>query len=356
MYETFLKVAVIGILTISLFGASAPDVFAQAAEGLQVSPAIIEDKVNPGQEYRFFVKVTNISNNERTFFLLAQDITSVDERGVPTFSEVANVTQYELSTWVKLPQASITLNPGQSTNVPFTVLVPTDAAPGAHFGGVFFEIRPDQRQTTGAAVGSRVGVILSLKIAGDITEEMRLREFSTEKFIYNAPPIAFTTKVDNLGNVLIRPHGLIEITDMFGKQVGSVEVNASASAIFPGTNREYDVSWEGSGFSFGRYQALLSFVYGEEGRKTVVRTTSFWVLPLKPTLIIFGSIGAAVVAFYLLIQMYIRRKMREMGLSARSDAGLYARKYRPLSRTTFVVFGLLLCCLVFLVLLFLLFA
>ena len=358
MNHHYLKKAVLGAIFATTLVFASPTVFAQAgAEGVQIKPAIIEDRVNPGQLYRFTVKVTNLSETERTFYLLARDISGIDERGVPVFLEEGQATAFELSSWVRLPQESVTLKAGQTTDVPFTVQVPADATPGAHFGGVFFELRPDQSTGTGAAVGARVGSIINLRIAGETTEEMRLREFSTEKFIYDTPPVTFTTKVDNLGNVLLRPHGLIEITDMFGKRVGEVEINKSAAAVFPGGDRVYSATWEYQGFAFGRYHALLSFVYGEDGRKTVVRTATFWVLPLKPTLIALSSLVGLILAVYFTIKLYIRRKLRDMGVSTRVDARLNERRHtRPVSRLVFIVFGIVIFIMVILLILFLMFA
>lgn len=357
MKDYFLKAVVLGITLLSVITFASEPAIAQS-EGIQVAPAVIEDKVDPGQIYRFSIKVTNLSENERVFNLLARDISGLDDRGIPIFTEEGASTIYELSSWIVLPQDSIILKPGQSTAVPFTVQVPLEATPGAHFGGVFFEVRPDQLQSTGAAVGSRVGTIINLRISGAITEDMRLREFSTENFLYDAPPVTFTTRVDNLGNVLIRPQGVIEISDIFGKKVGNVEINKSAAAVFPAGSREYAAEWEYEGFAFGRYQALLSFVYGDEGgRKTVVRTTSFWVLPLKPTLIVLGTILGTVLLLYLAIKMYIKRKLRDMGVTSRADANLQAKRYaKPVSKLTVIAITLLIFGLILLFVLFFMFA
>ncbi len=356
MKDYFLKASVLGSIFLLFITLAVHPVFAQS-EGIQVAPAVIEDRVDPGQIYRFSIKVTNLSENERTFNLLARDISGLDDRGIPIFTEEGESTIYELSSWIVLPQDSIILKPGQSTSVPFSVQVPAEATPGAHFGGVFFEVRPDQLSSTGAAVGSRVGTIINLRISGAITEDMRLREFSTENFLYDSPPVTFTTRVDNLGNVLIRPQGVIEVSDMFGKTVGTIEINKSAAAVFPGGNREYAADWEYEGFTFGRYQALLSFVYGEDGRKTVVRTTSFWILPLKPTLIVLGTILGFVLGMYLLIKLYIRRKLRDMGVSTRADANLQSKRYvKPVSRLTVIALTLLVFGLLLLFVLFFMFA
>jgi hypothetical protein len=109
--------------------------------------------------------------------------------------------------------------------------VPADASPGSHFGGVFFESKPPQSGSTGAAIGARVGTVISLRIAGEIVEEILLREFSTERFLYDAPPVGFVTKIENRGNTLARPQGGIEITDMFGKKIAEIDVNLAGGAV-----------------------------------------------------------------------------------------------------------------------------
>lgn len=356
-YEERMKALLQKTLICSLFLASlvvsAQTVHAQASS-LQISPAIIEDRAEPGQVFNFSVRVTNQTDSEATYYLLARDILGTNENGAPIFAEEDTATQYELSSWIALPQDFVTLKAGESKTVPFTVTVPRDATPGAHFGGVFFEQRAVQVTETGAGVASRVGPIINLRIAGDVTEDMRLREFSTAKFIYQAPPVDFTINAENLGNVLLRPHGGIEISDMFGKKVGTIEVNPSAGAVFPGGIRTYEVQWATDGFVFGRYEALASMVYGEDGRKTVTRSASFWVLPLKPLLIVIGVALAVLLGLYIMMRVYIQRKLRAMGVT---DATGAARRYQnPVSRVTFVSFGLLIVCVALLVLLFSVFA
>lgn len=327
---------------------------AQVTQGLQMQPAIIEDKVNPGDIYRFTVKVTNIADDEKTLYLSAQDITGIDSGGVPEFAEEGERTPYEISSWITLPDDIIVLGSEASRDVTFTVRVPADATPGSHFGGVFFESKPQQTDTTGAAVGARVGTVINLRIAGDITEEVVLREFSTDRFLYDAPPVEFTMNIENRGNTLARPHGGIEITDMFGKKVATVEVNNAGAAVFPGGEREYAATWEQEGLVFGRYNALLNIVYGDEGRQTVVRPTSFWVLPLKPVSIALGAILGSILLLYLLVKRHITRRLRQMGAS---DTAIHAQRYnKGMSRLAFVAVGIACLGVIILVLLFTMFA
>ncbi len=359
MKAIFQRLALLSFFIVAVATLSPVVALAQAAEGLQIRPAVVEDSVNPGDTYRFTLKVTNVSGEERTYYLGTQDIKGTDSEGKPVFADLGESTGFELSSWIATPQETITIKAGETRDVPFVAHVPKTASPGAHFGALFFDVKPRNVSESGSAIGIRVGSILNLRIAGDIVEDASLREFSTEKLIYGVPSVVFTTKVENHGNVLARPRGFIEVTDMFGKKVATIPVNDSASAVFPGSIKVYATPWEHDGFAFGRYQALVSLVYGDEVRRTISSATSFWILPLKPILLVLGSLVGFVVVLYLIIRSYIQRKMREMGISSsqRVAADLYTQKYsRSSSRLFFLVLGVSIFVLVFLVGLFMMFA
>ncbi len=327
------------------------------AEGVQISPAIVEDRVNPGQSYDYSLKVTNVAETARTFFFSVQDITGVDGRGVPIFATEGEVTPYELSSWIDLPEESITMEPGESRTISFRVTVPTEVSPGSHFGGVFLDSQPPRLRTSGAAVGMSVGSIVSLRVAGEVVEEARLRSFSTEKLIYSVPDVDFTANVENLGNVLVRPHGLIKVVNMTGREVASIRVNDSAAAVFPESEREFVVEWDRDEFAIGRYQALISLVYGEDGRRTITGTTSFWVLPVKPILYAIGGVMGFILLVFLIVRVYIRRKLREMGVSNVRRGDYYSKRYdRTASRLLIMTIAIALFSLAFLAFLFLMFA
>ncbi len=330
---------------------------AQISEGVEIQPAVIEDRAAPGEVYNFTVRVKNISAAEKVFYLTAQDITGLTDEGLPIFSDETEITPYELSAWVELPSEQITLGPNETKSVPFVIRVPNDASPGAHFGGVFLDARPPKQRENGAAVGLKVGSIINLRIAGEVQEEAQLREFSTGHIVYgSAASVDLNTRIANMGNVLIRPHGLIEITDMRGSKVGVVKVNDIGAGVFPATDKTFTELWEYDGVAFGRYQAVVSLVYGEDGRKTVSAATSFWVLPLKPILTVLGAIFAALLVLYVLVRSYINRKIREMG-GGRGGAELYARRNQSaVPRLLIITLALLFFAILFLVMLFLMFA
>ena len=198
-YSAFL-VAVSSILILS----SGSIVHAQGVAGLSIQPAIIEDRVDPGQSFSGTIKVSNNESGERTFFIIPQNISSLSDTGQPVFAEEGEITGFELSEWVTI-QDSIIIPGGSQASVPFTFNVPEKASPGGHFGGIFFSAEPPRLRNIGAGIGYKVGTIINLRIGGDIIEEASIRAFTTDKLMYGSAEVVFNSDIENRGNVLIRP-------------------------------------------------------------------------------------------------------------------------------------------------------
>lgn len=340
-------------------------VHAQSSAGVRISPSIIEDRVDPGDSFQGQLKVTNLETTERTFYIIARDISALSETGSPIFAEPGEITGFELSQWVDVPVDSITLLPGEDGLVDFSVVVPEDATPGGHFGGIFLSAEPARQRTTGAGVGYQVGTIMNFRISGDIREEAQIREFVTDKFVYGENKVELEVTVENQGNVLIRPRGPIEITDMFGNRVEIIRMNDDGSAVLPNGKRSFRTSWISDGLHFGRYEALVALVYGEDGRKTISAATSFWILPLRVIIPVLASLFLIILIVYLIMRWYIRRRLEEMYRHSRGRASARGRGRMParvareraqIPKFAVVLIALLVFTMLFLAVLFLFFA
>jgi len=298
---------------------------AQEATGVRIQPSLIEERVDPGQVFSSILRVTNLDSETKTFYIVKRNINGLTERGEPIFAAEQEETGYEISSWVKLAQDSVTI-PGKATKeIPFSIVVPGNASPGGHFGGIFVSFAPPRPKETGVGVGFQVGTIINLRISGEVIEEAQIREFRTDKTIYSKPEVKFITRVENAGNVLIRPRGPLEITDFFGKKVATLRVNDEGAGIFPKTIRPFETSWQGEGLVFGRYQVVMSLVYGADGRKTISDTLSFWVLPLNIILPIVGGILGILLAIVVFVKLHIRKRLRQIQEMTRNSADASSR-------------------------------
>lgn len=307
----------LGLFLISGF---AGNVFAQDSAGIRMQPAIIEDQVSPGQIFRTTLSVTNVGDTSKLFYLVSRDISGLSPNGTPMFLPAGEESDYSLSSWISFNTPSVTIAGGETKEIPVVVSVPRDADPGSHFAGLFVSLKPEKPDTIGTGVGYEVATIISLQVEGDVNEEARIRQFATGKMIYTKAEVDFKTIVENMGNVLVRARGPLEITDIFGKKVATLVVNDQGSVVLPDSSREFTTVWTGEGLTIGRYQAVLGLVYGNNGRKTITATTSFWVLPLNFILIVTAGLAALIVIFFTITHLYIRNKLSAMGADGKGAA------------------------------------
>lgn len=273
----------------------------------------------PGESREFSINISNLSSTEQVIYLFTRNISGVKAGGVPIFADDdAEKTGFEITEWLTLNDTSITIPGDGSYSISFTINVPENASPGSHFGGVFASVDPPRLRSSGAAVGYEVASILSIRVAGDAVEKAQIRSFSSDNYIYSSPNVTFNAEIENQGNVLIRPTGPLEITNMFGKTVATLDFNESLAGVFPLAKRTFELKWNDEGTGFGRYETRLSLVYGGEGSKsTMTSTVSFWILPMNiigpATLVLLVLLGGT----YFGVKIYVRRKLEFYGAQRR---------------------------------------
>jgi hypothetical protein len=307
----FSRFTVVFLLAISLLPHTT---FAQTVSGIGLKPSLIEEGADPGQVLQKSISLTNLSDNEQIYYLYTRDIATVRDGGTPVYADPdAEKTGYELTEWIVLGTTEVNLQPAEEVKIPVTINVPESATPGSHFGGIFVSMQPPKLRQVGASVGYEVANIVSIRISGDVTESAIIRSFRTDKLIYGSTNVEFMAEIENKGNVLIRPYGPVQIYNMFGKEVAQMTMNDSQGGVFPFTKRSFTISWEDDGMGFGRYNTVLSMIYGEVGRQsTISSTVSFWVLPMNiitPALIILAVL---LLSSYIAVRMYVRRTIATM--------------------------------------------
>jgi hypothetical protein len=293
--------------------------------GVSITPATIEETIDPGVEKQYSISVENLNSSEQTFYLFTRNISGVRDGGVPVFApDNFERTGFELTDWIILPVNELQLPGNGKTNFDFTLKVPENATPGSHFGGIFISVEPPKIENSGAAVGYQVANIVSIRVSGDALEQANIRQFSTDKFFYGSPNVEFLVRIENTGNVMIRPSGPLEIYNMFGKKVDSVIFNnendepKAVLPIKPDNFRDFTLKWEGTGTAFGRYEAILSPVFGEQGaKKTISNTVSFWVLPMNIIGPSLGVLAVVLLFIFVFVKLYIRRSLAHLNVGRR---------------------------------------
>jgi len=279
--------------------------------GVGIRPATIEEQIDPGETRQFSVQLNNLSGMEQIYYLSKRDIVGVRDGGVPIFAQAGTEkTGFEISQWITLDRDQLLIPAGGESIFNFLLEVPAEATPGSHFGSIIVSVEPPEMRASGASIGYEVANIVSIRVSGEVDESASMREFSTSQYIYGSTNVNFITRIENEGNTLVKPAGPLEIHNMFGKRVALLNFNETQAAVFPGTTREYEIAWEEDGLGFGRYEAVLSAVYGEQGKKnTISSTATFWILPLNVILPAGATLLVALLVLYFGIRIYVRRSV-----------------------------------------------
>lgn len=308
---------------------------------LSVTPTLFQMSASPTQIWNSSVKVINNNPRELTVFAKVVNFAPQGETGagkfLPVFDDARDGSS--LAEWISISTDAITIAPEASFNIPFTVSVPEDATPGGHFAAILISTKPpiSDGESIKVATSQVVTSLFFVRIAGDVIEDGSVREFHVAKTFVNLPKADFEVRFENKGNVQLQPQGEIVITNMWGKERGTIPINQQThfGNVLPNSIRKFEFSWKGEqSFSdIGRYKVALTLAYGEDARKFVTNTDYFYVVPVKA-----GAITLSLVLLFIFIVRWsIKAYVRKMLLLAGVEPDLSQREL--VQRRSFVKEG-----------------
>ncbi len=266
-------------------------VFAQGI-GVGISPLTFELTANPGDAITNQVKVYNPSNATIGIKMEIEDFTVMGEIGHVKL-EPAETETYSIARWIKMEPEEFTLEPKEQKFVTFTINVPENAEPGGHYGSILAGTTAVVGgEFVGAGVAGRVGALVLLSVAGEVEENLIVKEFFAP-YYSEYGPINFTIRFENKGTIHLKPKGFVVITNWLGKKVA--DVGFVQRNVLPNSVRKIETSWDRKWLWAGRYTATLVGSYGLSNTSLVPRVITFWAFPWK------AGVGImAVIAFFIL--------------------------------------------------------
>ena len=315
-----------------LLCAAAPARADESSLSVTVTPPLFQLSIGPGESWTSDLKIVNNNSYAVTYYAQVMDMQASGEDGqskfIPLVDEANDPTlqTYALAGWVTIPPAPISVPPGASADLPFTVAIPQNAEPGGHYAAILVGTQPGGLNASGTLmkVSSYVSSLLFVNIKGNVVESGRIREFLTSQELYQTPQADFSLRFENTGNTHVRPQGDITIYNMWGKQRGQVLINQAADNEFgnvlPSSIRRFEFQWQGDDnpFDIGLYSAVVTLAYGQESKQSATATTYFWVVPVVP---VASTLGVFIL-FILLMVWFIRRYIRRALMLEQKRLGL----------------------------------
>lgn len=267
---------------------------AQQANAIAISPVKFELSANPGDSIQNILRVYNDTTEPVLVSVNVDNFSPTGEAGQVVIDENTPDTGFSLKSWITLNQSSFTLEPRASQTVEFTIAVPQNAEPGGHYGSILASIAPVDAVTGGGVgIAQRVGALLLLDVAGEVTEKMYIAEFVAPEFSEYGP-VDLTLRLKNDGSVHLKPRGYITITNMFGKEAGTIDI--PQTNVLPQSVRKFDLGW-GVKYMYGKYTATLSAIYGS-ANEPLAAVATFWIVPWKLLVVALLAIILVCTALY----------------------------------------------------------
>lgn len=318
---------------------------------LTLTPPLIQVGIARGYEWKSSIRFVNGNPHPITIYARVVPFSPDGETGNAKFPAITNPQNIQgtLASWIEVPKGAIAVREDSTADIPVRIRIPDDAPPGGHYAAILVGTEPDRLEEgkSGVAVGSMLASLVFVRVPGEVVEAGSIRDFYAVDTFLERPDARFVVRFENTGNVHVLPRGEISIRNMWGKERGKILVNDADGFgnVLPGSTRKFEFEWTGeeNAFEFGRYTALATLSFGEDGSKTVYREAVFWVVPWKPILLTLLFIVGFLWFANFAIRRYVRRALeleRERlgilppsGGEARSSAVLTAKTLsRPIIR------------------------
>jgi len=292
---------------------------ANTAHALTVSPPILDVAMDPGQEKQGVIKLFNEGDSELFLDGFVEIFKPKGERGEVELVEAGIASQ--AINWVTLPINSLSLAPGEVKEVPVVVSIPATADVGGYYLALMWQTNTAPKsENTQVSISGKVGTLLILDAGGAVNESVNLLDFSlTEnKNLFSSLPIDFLFRLQNTGNVHVKPAGRLVVKNMFGRVSDTVPINPEMRNVLPQSIRLFDMVWgsdlkqadsfwggltnEWQSFKIGKYTVYLDLEYGRTNTSITSSTISFWILPWRTLSIIL------IVALFIILKIVAKRK------------------------------------------------
>lgn len=300
----------------------------------------VQTEVDPGETVDDHIAVRNISDDDVVFSLDAADgFFTSDGRFDVLAGDAESVAA---GTWISIPE-TVTVAPGATAVVPFTITVPERAEPGDHAAGITASVLSVQRAEDGTSVGvdTRVGVRVVTRVTGEITPAASIPTIAGDYRMTWSPAhpgsASVTFDVRNDGNTRLLAVGTV---DLGGRTVSFPAAGETPQELLPGDTRTLTVNVDDVWplFAVGATVTLTPTVLTISGSDApaiapVSAQALVWAMPWPQVICIAGL--ALLVGAILWGRMRSRRRLAALIDSERERARAEGREQALAESTTF---------------------
>lgn len=279
---------------------------------LTIAPPSLEMTGRPGETISREITIGNLANKKANLQIVTNDfaldasgnIQRIEENTLTSDSELK---RFLMKNWITTSVTSLTLGAGAQEKIGITITIPDNATPGGHYAVVSAVEKGKEESEKPSNIGIRgsIGSLILVTIPGAFDKTGSVHNLTsgvyektkgfTPHFIFAKDGLTEKQSIDfafdyyNGSATHERPRGIIIIKNIFGGDIGKVEI--PDARVFPGMSRQIYTHFEGS-YLFGLYEAEATIIDAQGENHQL--TTHFLVLPLTFTLTMIGFMAALI--------------------------------------------------------------
>ncbi|GAA3510405.1 hypothetical protein FHR32_003722 [Streptosporangium album] len=207
--------------------------------------------------------------------------------------------------WVHTDRSDVTVPPGKSVEVPFTVALPDNAAPGEYMGGIVTSLT-QAGEADGIDGDRRLGIRILLRVGGELKPSMSVEDLRVR---YSGTPNPFgkgdatvTYTIHNTGNAILTARQAVSISGPLGRlgvHAGQID---DSPQLLPGDTWKVSVPVHGvaPALRLTGMVALVPLLTDVSGSvaplANIESTTHAWTIPWALLLFLIVLCGLVVAA------------------------------------------------------------
>lgn len=260
------------------------------AGGLSISPTRFEYVIERGADELATIYLKNVSPRDIVAKAILNDFEPDGVTGIPKLIVDAEPGESASSLINFISNIEdIKIAAGQTEVVKIPIIVPENAAPGAYYGAIRFQVAPadsaNEDNSTQLSLNASVASIMLIEVPGNITEKIEIETVGAylaevKGSLFTKKPNLVGITINNLGNGFSKPFGTVIVQGPWGKgEVLNYELNDSSPRgnILPNSKRLFTDELTGISLP-GRYTIQANVSHGNGG-EVLTATTTFWYIP-----------------------------------------------------------------------------
>lgn len=191
--------------------------------------------VDPGAQVKDALVVANHGDESLRLGVYAADGYTTDSGQFDLLNQ--DTESAGIGAWIAAAGDTVTVEPGATVEVPFTVQVPDDATPGDYAGGIVTTLTQGD-DAAGINVDRRLGVRIALRVGGELAPQLAVEnlhvDYDGTLNPFGRGDATITYTIHNTGNAVLSAQQAAGLTGPFGWFAASATVVAAPPQLLPG--------------------------------------------------------------------------------------------------------------------------